>query len=238
MRLQQYLAACGACSRRAAETFIAEGRVKINGRPAEIGATVNPATDKVTLDGRTIEMERKVYVLLNKPRGVVSSARDTHNRMTVVDCVRGARARLFPVGRLDKDVEGALLLTNDGELAYRLTHPKFNIEKVYLAWVKGTMTPDTAIRLEKGVRLEDGMTAPAKVQILSRGARSTLIQLVITEGRKREVKRMCGKVGHPVIELQRIAIGNVKVKGLKPGEWRYLKDGEVQGLYRLTKARP
>jgi pseudouridine synthase len=238
MRLQQYLAACGAGSRRSAEAYIVAGRVKVNGLTAQVGATVDPRVDAVTLDGRPVEIDRKVYVLLNKPRGVVSSARDTHDRTTVIDCVRGTRARLFPVGRLDKDVEGALLLTNDGELAYRLTHPKFKIEKVYLAWVKGTMTPETAIRLERGVRLDDGMTAPAKVQILSRGARSTLIQLVLTEGRKREVKRMCRKVGHPVMELQRVAIGSVKVKGLKPGEWRYLNEREVESLYRLAETRP
>ncbi|HRI87461.1 MAG TPA: pseudouridine synthase, partial [Candidatus Hydrogenedentes bacterium] len=176
-----------------------------------------------------------VYILLNKPRGVVTTAKDTHNRRTVLDCLHGMNTRVFPVGRLDFDVEGALLLTNDGELAFRLTHPKYLVEKVYLAWVKGRMTTDTAIALEKGVELEDGMTAPARVQIKSLGENSTLVQLVLTEGRNREVKRMCAHVGHPVSELQRIAIGGVKVKGLRPGEWRELSDAEVRALRKITQ---
>lgn len=228
------MAACGVASRRVCEDIIVAGRVTVNGQPAVLGQRINPDTDDVRVDGKLIRSDSKVYVLLNKPRGVVTTASDTHHRKTVVDCVQGVRARVFPVGRLDLDVEGALLMTNDGDLAYRLTHPKYEIPKVYLAWVAGTMTPETAMALERGVPLEDGVTAPAKVQILSRGATSTLIQLVLTEGKKREVKRMCAHVGHPVKELQRIAIGGVKVKGLKPGEWRYLSESEVVSLRKLT----
>ncbi|NUM55630.1 MAG: rRNA pseudouridine synthase [Candidatus Hydrogenedentes bacterium] len=234
MRLQQFMAACGVASRRACESIITSGRVTVNGQTASLGQSVDPARDDVRIDGKSLRTDQKVYVLLNKPRGVITSARDTHGRKTVLDCVQDVRARVFPVGRLDYDVEGALLMTNDGELAYRLTHPKYVIEKVYLAWVKGRMTPETAIALEKGVKLDDGMTAPAKVHILSVGERSTQVRLVLTEGRKREVKRMCLHVGHPVIELQRIAIAGVKVKGMRPGEWRYLSGAEVEGLRKLT----
>lgn len=210
------------------------GRVQVNGRTAALGQSIDPARDEVRIDGKPLHIEKKVYVLLNKPRGVITSAKDAYGRKTVLDCLHGVRARVFPVGRLDYDVEGALLLTNDGELAFRLTHPKYRIDKVYLAWVKGKMSAETAIAIERGVKLEDGITAPAKVQILSLGEHSTLVQLVLTEGRKREVKRMCMHVGHPVTELQRIAIAGVKVKGLRPGEWRYLTENEVESLRKLT----
>ncbi|MBM3289074.1 MAG: rRNA pseudouridine synthase, partial [Candidatus Hydrogenedentes bacterium] len=230
-----FMAACGVASRRASEAIIVAARVTVNGQPATLGQSVDPERDDARVDGRPIRADDdKVYILLNKPRGVITSAKDTHGRKTVLDCVDGLRARVFPVGRLDYDVEGALLLTNDGELAYRLTHPKYGIEKVYLAWVKGRMTPETAIALERGVELDDGVTAPATVQILSVGERSTQVRLVLTEGRKREVKRMCQHVGHPVNELQRIAIAHVKVKGLKPGQWRHLAAGEVAALKNLT----
>ena len=234
MRLQQFMAACGVASRRASEEIIAAGRVTVNGTVATVGLSVEPGQDQIFIDGKPLHTDAKVYVLLNKPRGVITSAKDTHQRKTVLDCLQGLHTRVFPVGRLDYDVEGALLLTNDGELAYRLTHPKYHIEKIYHAWVQGRMTADTAIKLEKGVELEDGMTAPAKVLILTLGTQSTLVQLVLTEGRKREVKRMCAHVGHPVRELQRVAIGGVKVKGLKPGDWRHLTEIEVKSLHDLT----
>jgi pseudouridine synthase len=234
MRLQQFMAACGVASRRASEAIITAGRVTVNGQTATLGQSVDPSSDAICVDGRPLQTDNKVYVLLNKPRGAITSAKDTHGRKTVMDCVERVRARVFPVGRLDYDVEGALLMTNDGDLAFRLTHPKYRIEKVYLAWVRGKMTAETAIALEKGVELDDGVTAPAKVHIKSVGEHSTLVQLVLTEGRKREVKRMCLKVGHPVAEMQRTAIAGVKVKGLRPGEWRYLAEGEVLALKKLT----
>jgi pseudouridine synthase len=173
-------------------------------------------------------------VLLNKPRGVITTLRDTHERKTVADYVARVRGRVFPVGRLDKDAEGALLLTNDGELAYRLTHPKYQIDKVYLAWVEGIMMPETVIRLEKGVPLEDGLTAPAVVKVMATGRDRSLIRLTLREGRKREIKRMCAEVGHPVRKLERISIGNVRIKGLKSGEWRYLSESELNGLRKLA----
>ncbi|MBI4558028.1 MAG: rRNA pseudouridine synthase [Candidatus Hydrogenedentes bacterium] len=234
IRLQKFLAECGLASRRTAEQLVASGRVTVNGKTAQLGDSIDPTSDQVLFDGKPVSSEKKVYILLNKPPGVISSVRDTHHRKTVLDCLTGVHARVFPVGRLDLDVEGALLLTNDGELAYRLTHPRYQVDKVYLARVKGAMSPETAMRLEKGVVLEDGATAPAKARILNRGARDTLIQLTLREGRKREVKRMCESVGHPVWELRRVAIANVRVKGLKPGEWRRLSDSEVLKLRQLT----
>ena len=230
VRLQKYLASCGIASRRGSEKLIEAGHVKVNGKVARVGETVEPSLDTVTLDGRAVAQEQNVYIVYNKPKGVVTTAKDTHNRQTVIDALSGVDARVFPVGRLDMDVQGALLLTNDGELAYRLAHPKHEVDKVYLAWVHGRMTPETAAGLEQGVQLEDGMTAPASVVILNVGDRTTLIRLTLHEGRRREVKRMCAAVGHPVQDLQRISFGGVHVKGLKPGEWRRLHDQEIAAL--------
>jgi 23S rRNA pseudouridine2605 synthase len=232
IRLQKYLAECGVASRRASEGLILAGRVQVNGAVAAIGCSIDPETDTVAVDGRPLAKDEKVYIVLNKPAGSVTTANDTHGRKTVLDCVRGAKARVFPVGRLDMDVEGVLLLTNDGELAHRLIHPSFEVEKVYHAWVRGIFNETAAARLEKGVLLEDGMTAPARVQILKQSKNSTLIELTLHEGRKREVKRMCAEVGHPVRILQRVAFGELRANGLRPGEWRYLSAGEISMLRR------
>ncbi|MBP8130245.1 MAG: rRNA pseudouridine synthase [Candidatus Hydrogenedentes bacterium] len=234
-RLQKYLAECGIASRRAAEKLIAAGRVTVNGAAAVIAQDVDPAQDAVSVDGRPVRPNDKIYIVLNKPEGTVTTAKDTHDRPTVLDCVTGVRARVFPVGRLDMDVEGVLLLTNDGELAFRLTHPRFEVEKVYLAWVYGCVTPQTALSLEKGVRLDDGISAPARAVILSSGQETTLLRLHLHEGRKREVKRMCAAAGHPVKTLHRVAFGNIQDKGLRPGEWRYLNEHEIEGLRQLVK---
>lgn len=234
VRLQKYLADCGVASRRASEKLIAEGRVTINGEVAALGASVEPGVDAIVLDNKPVSLDRKVYVVLNKPVGTVTTASDTHGRPTILECVQGVGARVFPVGRLDMDVEGVLLLTNDGELAHRLIHPKFEVHKVYLVWVEGRMTPETAIRLEQGVLLEDGLTAPCKCVILNQGKEVTQIELTLHEGRKREVKRMCAAVGHRVRKLLRLSFANVKARGLRPGEWRYLSDAEVKGLKKLA----
>lgn len=230
VRLQKYLAECGVASRRACEQLILAGRVKVNGTPAAIGCSIEPETDNILVDGKPLARDEKVYIVLNKPAGTVTTANDTHGRKTVLDCVKGSRARVFPVGRLDMDVEGVLLLTNDGELAHRLIHPSFEVEKIYHAWVRGMFSDEAGKRLERGVMLEDGMTAPAQVSVLRKSQNSTLIQLTIHEGRKREVKRMCAEVGHPVRSLQRVAFGELRAYGLRPGEWRYLTPEEIAAL--------
>jgi pseudouridine synthase len=232
VRLQKYLAECGVASRRQAEKLIAEGRVRINGATAAIGQSVDPESDKIEVDGRVLAQERPVYIVLNKPRDVVTTAKDTHGRKTVLDLVTGAGARVFPVGRLDMDVEGVLVLTNDGQQAFRLMHPKFEISKTYQAWVSGRMTAETAKRLAAGVELEDGLTSPAKVEIARHGQDATLIRLTLHEGQKREVKRMCEAVGHPVKTLRRIKFAGIDVEGMRVGEWRHLSQGEVETLRR------
>ena len=234
IRLQKYLAQCGVASRRHAERLIAHGRVTVNGEAAQLGDSVDPSLDSVAVDGDPIRPDRHVYILLNKPRGVITSVKDTHRRRTVIDCLSGINERVFPVGRLDMDVEGALILTNDGELAYRLMHPKHQIDRVYLAWVVGSMTPAEASRLSKGVALDDGPTAPAEVVVRRTTKDATLVQLTLREGRKREVKRLCTAVGHPVRELRRTAVGNVRIRGLAPGEWRHLRPTELEGLRKLA----
>jgi len=232
VRLQKYLAECGVASRREAEKLILGGRVRVNGAVATIGQAVEPESDKIEVDGGPVSQQRLVYIVLNKPRDVVTTAKDTHGRKTVLDLVSGAGARVFPVGRLDMDVEGALLLTNDGELAHRLMHPKFEVEKMYLAWVSGGMTPETAERLAKGVELDDGLTAPAKINIIRQDRDATFIRLTLHEGRKREVKRMCEAVGHPVKTLRRIEFSGIDVSGMRVGEWRHLSRDEVESLRR------
>jgi pseudouridine synthase len=234
LRLQKYLAECGAGSRRRCEEFISAGRVAVNGQAATLGQSVDPEADRITLDGDPVLRDSKVYVLLNKPKGVITTAQDTHERRTVLEIIEGVRARVFPVGRLDLDVAGTLLLTNDGELSHRLTHPSFGVDKVYLAWVQGCATAATAQKLSDGIVLEDGRTAPAKVSILKHARDSTLIRLVIHEGRKRLVKRMCAAAGHPVRDLFRVAFGGVSAEDLQPGEWRYLSAQEVAHLRRIT----
>ena len=232
VRLQKYLAECGVASRREAEKLILAGRVRVNGVVAAIGQQIDADSDKIEVDGAAVAQQRLVYIVLNKPRDVVTTAKDTHGRKTVLDLVGGAGARVFPVGRLDMDVEGALLLTNDGELAHRLMHPKFEVEKTYLAWVSGRMTQEAAAELAKGVELEDGPTAPAKVVMMRQGQEATLIRLTLHEGRKREVKRMCEAVGHPVKTLRRVEFGGIDVSGMREGEWRHLSREEVESLRR------
>jgi len=235
MRLQKYLAECSIASRRGSEKLISEGRITVNGEVATVGLAIDPSEDVVHFDNAPVEADQKIYVVLNKPRGVITSAKDTHDRRTVMDCVEGVAARIFPVGRLDMDVSGTLILTNDGELTHRLAHPSFEVDKVYHAWVRGRFSKEDVGNLAKGIQLEDGMTSPADVHVLQQKHSSSLIRLVIHEGRKRLVKRMCAAVGHPVRELSRISIGSIKCEGLREGEWRYLSLKEINRLKSLTK---
>jgi 23S rRNA pseudouridine2605 synthase len=230
MRLQQYLARCGVASRRAAEALIVAGRIEVNGCIAEVGQSIDPASDVVAYNGQRVQEEKFVYILLNKARDVVTSAADTHGRATVVDCLHGVEARVFPVGRLDMDVQGALLLTNDGEMAHRLMHPSYETPKVYMATVRGQISPQTIAVLEHGVVLEDGPTAPAGVHVVNADTHATTLRLTLHEGRKHEVKRMCDAVGHRVIELRRMSFAGLTTRGLRPGQWRYLAAEEIAAL--------
>ena len=224
MRLNAYLARAGIASRRGAEELIRAGRVRVNGEVAGL-ATFVGAHDAVEVDGRRVSAEPPTYVLLHKPPGVVTTARDPQGRSTVVGLVRHER-RLFPVGRLDADTTGALLLTNDGELAHRLMHPRYEVDKVYEAEVEGDPGGEALRRLAEGVELEDGRTAPAHVRRLGPGR----LELTIHEGRKHQVKRMCAAVGHPVRRLHRREYAGLTVDGLRPGEWRELDDVEAKRL--------
>jgi 23S rRNA pseudouridine2605 synthase len=233
VRLAKFLAHAGVASRRAAEGLIADGRVTVGGE-----VVTNPATDvdtdsAVAVDGRPVEPEPREVHALNKPAGVVSTARDTHGRPTVVELVR-SRRRLYPVGRLDADSTGLILLTNDGELADLLTHPRYGVEKVYRAKVQpGRLSPKAIKALREGVELEDGRTAPARVRQVAPG----VVEITLREGRKRQVRRMCEAVGHRVVELERVAFGPLGLRGLAPGKSRRLKDAEVERL-RKAAAKP
>jgi pseudouridine synthase len=232
VRLNAYLARAGVASRRRADELIKQGRVRVNAQPGQLNTRVQRG-DEVEVDGRRVVLQRLAYVLLNKPAGVVTTARDPHGRRTVVDLVRH-EARLAPVGRLDADTTGALLLTNDGPLAHRLGHPRYEVEKVYVADVEGEPS-DAALRaLAAGVDLEDGRTAPARARLLE----PRQIELAIHQGRKHQVKRMCAAVGHPVERLHRSRYAGLGVDGLGPGEWRELAPAEVEGLRRLAPAQP
>lgn len=226
-RLQKVLAQRGYGSRRACEELISAGRVRVNGEVAVLGDRVDPETDAVEVDGRPAPLRAGlVYYLLNKPTGVVSTAQDTHGRATVVDLVP-EEPRVYPVGRLDFETEGLLLLTNDGELTNRLTHPSYGVEKEYLATVEPVPVAAGALRrLRDGVELEDGMTAPARVSQPSPG----LLRITIHEGRNRQVRRMCEAVGHRVVRLVRVRIGPLSDRRLRPGEWRPLDPAEVRQL--------
>ena len=231
-RLQKYMASCGVASRRACEEIILAGRVRVNGKPAGLGMSVDPGTDRVEVDGKRISREAKrVWVMLYKPRGVVSTSSDPQNRKTVQDCIKGVPERLFHVGRLDINSEGLILLTNDGERANRMMHPKYRVEKTYYAVCDGKLTAQEIASLTNGVELEDGMTAPAKI----RGVRenregNTSFLIVIHEGRNRQVRRMLEAVGHKTLRLKREKYGPLELGDMKPGEWRYLTEEEIRRL--------
>ena len=231
VRLNAYLARAGIASRRGAEELIRAGRVRVNGAVAGL-ATFVDAGDTVQLDGKQLEPEPLTYVLLHKPPGVVTTARDPHGRPTVIELV-GNERRVVPVGRLDADTTGALLLTNDGDLAHRLAHPRYEVEKVYEADVEGRPSDDAIRRLAEGVELEDGMTSPAKARRLG----ASRVELSIHEGRKHQVKRMLEAVGHPVTRLHRPVYAGLTAADLAPGEWRELTPAEVESLRQAPARR-
>lgn len=232
MRLQRALAQAGVASRRSAETLITAGRVTVNGRVATLGESVGP-DDDVAVDGRPIRAEEVHTYLLNKRAGTVSTASDPEGRPTVVEAVP-SKLRLYPVGRLDYETTGVILLTNDGELANRLMHPRSGVPKVYEAVVNGRIGDEALQQLREGVELDDGMTRPAQVEVLHMGKGSSVLRIEITEGRNRQVRRMGMAVGHPVIRLTRVRYDGVGVDGLKPGEWRELRPDELSRLGRFV----
>ncbi|CAI8317810.1 MAG: Ribosomal large subunit pseudouridine synthase B [Acidimicrobiales bacterium AG-410-I20] len=225
-RLQKVLARVGFGSRRACEQLILDGKVKVNGQQAQLGSRVEVETDLVTVEGAPIGVRPDfVYYLLNKPLGVVTTADDPQGRPTVVEMVP-ENPRIFPVGRLDSDTEGLLILTNNGELTHRLTHPSFGVEKEYVAVVEGKPARSSLRLLREGVVLEDGKTAPAKIALIEQET----IRLTIHEGRNRQVRRMCSAVGHPVKRLVRTRIGPLSDRSLSPGSWRELTTAEIRSL--------
>lgn len=239
-RLQKILSSAGVASRRLSEELILQGRVSVNGQTVtELGTKADPSTDEIKVDGRRIKTEqRKRYVLLNKPRGYITTRSDPQGRPTVMDLVKGIKEYIYPVGRLDYDSEGLLLLTNDGELAARLTHPRHEVEKVYEARVKGVPDDRTLERLARGVPLEGRRTAPARVRasepFVKGSGEQTIVEIAIHEGRQRQVRKMFEAVGHPVVRLKRVRIGPLTDPEMPIGHWRELTPGEIANLRRVA----
>jgi pseudouridine synthase len=241
-RIQKILAQMGIASRRKAEELMVEGRVTVNGRKATLGMKADPLKDHIKLDGKLLtRMEPKVYYMWNKPKGVVTSLHDPEGRATVKDYTGSIHHRVFPVGRLDYDSEGLLLVTNDGDFAYRLLHPSKQISKTYHVKVKGIPAESALRRLRNGIRLEDGMTAPLRIKLLRTGENNAWIEIIIHEGRNRQVRRMMEAVSHPVLKLKRMAIDGLKMRGLAIGALRPLTEREktmLLGTVPILPPRP
>lgn len=236
-RLQKILANAGIASRRAGAELIKEGCVTVDGRIVlEPGARFDPSQCEIKVDGKPVKIhDKKIYIMLNKPQGYISTARDPRGRKTVLDLVPNVGARLFPVGRLDRDTEGLLLLTNDGHAAYTLTHPKFEIYKTYLAVVEGVPAEEKLSLLRKGIRLQSGhVSSPAQVRIVTVSPDSAVAEIKIREGRKRQVREMFDFIGHPVRSLVRTHLGRLELGDLKPGSWRYLTKAEENWIREMS----
>ncbi|MDV2683387.1 pseudouridine synthase [Alkalihalophilus lindianensis] len=239
-RLQKVIAQAGITSRRKAETLITEGKVKVNGQVVrELGVKVNAKNDQIEVEGVPIDREEPVYFLMYKPQGVISSVKDEKGRKVVTDFI-DIEQRVFPIGRLDYDTSGLILLTNDGEFANQLMHPKFKIDKVYVAKVRGIPTREELKRLQNGVVLEDGKTAPARVKLISmdKKKQTAIVQLTIHEGRNRQVRRMFEAIGHPVMKLKREQYSFLNIRTMNPGDVRPLKPIEVKHLRELAVTKP
>ena len=238
MRLNKFLAHSGVCSRRNADLLIVSGRVTVNGIPVQkLGIVVDEQRDKVTVDGKQVSLQPNlIYILLNKPKGYLSTVKDSFHRLTVLDLV-GKDKKVFPVGRLDQDTEGVILLTNDGELAYRLTHPKFQIEKTYLVTVKGEMDQKVLEKFKQGVKIEEDVVASGEGEIIQAEKERSVLELTLKEGRKREIKSMCEMVGFPVSNLIRLKFAHLSARGLQTGQWRYLTDREILQLKKMVGLR-
>ncbi len=232
IRLNKYLASIGIASRRQIDTLISQGKFSVNNSPAQLGQQIDPEKDLIKFGEKTINPQKTEfeYIILNKPKGYLSTTRDTHTRKTILDLVK-SKNRLYPIGRLDKDSEGLILLTNDGNLAYRLTHPKFHISKTYHVTVLGRVTDSQLSQLQAGIELEDGLTKPTKTRIISIGKRETVLEMILFEGKKRQIRRMCASLHLFVLKLERVAIGPIKLENLSLGKSRQLKPEEIKKLH-------
>lgn len=232
-RLQKFLANNGIASRRKCEELIKLGKIKVNGKiETELGTKINPEKDKIEFNGKIIKCENeKIYILLNKPIGYVTTTKDQFNRDTVLDLVK-VKEKVLPVGRLDMYTSGAIILSNDGEFIYKITHPKYEVEKTYNVTLKGQITDEEVEKLKNGVQIEDYITGKAKVKILRIDKEKSLsrVEIIIHEGKNREVRKMCEAIGRKVLALHRTKIGNISVKDLRLGTWRYLKPNEIKSL--------
>ncbi len=236
MRLAKLIAQRGVASRRKAEEMIVAGQVTVNGELAVVTTPVEPESDVVEIEGRALpDQPVKACYLLNKPRGYITGRRDARDRQTVLDLVKHLPVRVEPVGRLDFDTEGALLLTNDGDLAFGLTHPSRGVAKVYVARVEGRPMAEDIAAVERGIPLDDGVTAPSKARIISRGKRSSVIEITVTEGRNRMIRRMMAYLGHHVMDLCRQRIGGIDLGDLRLGQTRQLTEAELTGLRKLAE---
>jgi len=237
-RLQKVIAQAGVASRRDAEDLIKAGRVTVNGKVVtELGTKVEPKQARIAVDNKPIKAEKYLYILLNKPKGIITALEDPQGRKTVADLVADIPERIYPVGRLDYNTEGLLIMTNDGDLTNTLTHPSHEIEKTYLAKVQGYPPEEKLDKLRVGIKLEDGMTAPAKINVIAidREKELTTLELVIHEGKNREIRRMCEAIGYPVKNLKRIKIAFLTLEGLRRGQYRQLLSAEVEELKKLGK---
>lgn len=239
IRIQKVLSDKGVLSRRKAEDAIRQNRVTVNGRPAKIGQKINPRRDLIAIDGKKVPMEsktRRIYLMLNKPRGYVTTTEDQHGRKTVIDLLDGVNQRVYPVGRLDLNSEGLLLLTNDGNLANSIMHPSGNISKTYRVTIRGDVSEEQLLALSTGVVLDDGYkTMPATVHVLTKEPNRTVLQITVTEGKNHLIRRMCASLNLELIRLKRIAVGPIKLGMLKPGKYRELKPAELIALRNAVK---
>lgn len=232
IRLQKFMAEAGIASRRKCEEYINQGRVYVNGKMAAIGTVIDPVFDLVEMDGKRVTVdEKKAVILFNKPRGVISSAADPKGRETVMDYFKNYPLRLYNVGRLDYDSEGLIIMTNDGDIAYKMMHPKFVVEKTYFVICENSLSDDDIKTLTEGVELDDGMTSPSVVEeVRKTRTGKTSFFITIHEGRNRQVRRMMEKIGHEVLQLRRVRIGNLKLGSLEEGQWRELSEKEIDEL--------
>jgi pseudouridine synthase len=235
IRLQKYLADAGIASRRKAEELILAGKVTVNGKVVtELGTKIDDKKDTVFFQGKKVECKQElVYIMLHKPEGYVTTVQDQFHRATVMDLVSGIQERIFPVGRLDYDTSGLLLLTNDGDVTYRMTHPKHHIEKVYEAKLFGTPDPTDLAKFRRGVIIDGKRTQPAKIEILEKGEKYSVVRIAIVEGRNRQVRKMCEAIRHPVAQLKRIATGELELGDLPKGKYRHLTKSEINYLKKL-----